>query len=139
MEKTIYIIRSVSGAGKTTLANTLEQSLPDLSCIICSADDFMVGEDDQYDFRPEKLGYCHTRCQHKFKKAVDEGFPHIIVSNTSTQFKDFKYYLEYGKEMGYQVFVMTLENYHGNNDVHQVPLMTLDRQEKNIRNSLKLR
>lgn len=140
--KSIYIIRHVSGAGSSTLANQLSLLAlhnPKLKVEICCADDFMVDDDGKYDFKREKLGYVHNKCKEKFLNAINDNFNLIIVNNTSVRYADFKYYLEMGEQNGYTIFVMVLENYHGNKDIHGCPDETLKRQEMLLSDSLKLR
>jgi len=140
--KSIYIIRHVSGAGSSTLANQLAilaLGNPKLSATICCADDFMVNDKGEYDFKAEKLGFVHQKCKEKFLDSIRDDINLIIVNNTSTKLGDFKFYLEEGEKAGYTVFVMVLEKYHVNNNIHNVPDLTLSRQEVNIKNSLKLR
>ena len=65
--------------------------------------------------------------------------PAIIVSNTFSRESEIAPYIELAEINDYEVTVMILENRHGNKSVHNVPEETLQRQETNIKNSLKLR
>ena len=140
MSRTILILRGCSGNGKSFLAETLQISLDSkLSGATVSADDYMVDSEGNYSFHPSKLGFCHKSCQDAFKKAIEDGVNQIVVSNTNVKYSDFKFYLETWEAAGYKVFVLVVENYHGNKDIHGLNDVTLERQEKSLRGSLKLR
>lgn len=128
-----YILHGISGCGKSTLADALIAN----GGVICCADDgFMVN--GNYVFDVNKLGFCHRLCQEKFAVAIAERQSPIVVANTNTTPKDWKFYDETAKENGYIVFHLVVENRHGGKDAHNVPVTTLEKQAQNIRNNLKL-
>ena len=135
MSKIVYILRSVSGAGKTTLA----KELVPCSSHICCADDFFTDKDGNYDFVPSLLKEAHKHCFNKFCNLIDLGYGPVVVSNTNTTEKEIETYSKIALANGYQVFSIVLENRHGNRDVHGVPDEVLERQENNLRKSLRLR
>jgi predicted kinase len=131
----LILIRAVSGAGKSTFAKIFA---PD-SCICC-ADDFFTDEEGNYNFDASKLGQAHKACQDKYLELLDSPFADtIVVSNTNTKESDYKFYLDEAEKRGIMVFSLVLENRHGNKNIHNVPDHVLERQEQNIKNSLKLR
>ena len=132
------ILRGVSSAGKSTLANFLVNN-SSCDAVYFEADMFMENEQGQYEFRPEKLGYCHNKCASSVKASMVNELPLIIVSNISTKERDFKIYIELATKYGYKVTSLVVENRHGNKDLHNVPEETLKKQEEAIRQSLKLR
>jgi hypothetical protein len=133
--KKIIILRSVSSAGKSTFANYIASLDP--TTVICCADDYFY-IDGEYRFDSSKLGVAHGACKEKFKKAIDNNVKTIIIANTNTKEKEFAYYEEYAKGTGYMVISLVIEKRHENKNSHNVPQETLDKQELNIRNSLKL-
>ena len=131
----LILIRAVCGAGKSTFAKIFA---PD-SCICC-ADDFFTDEEGNYNFDASKLGQAHKACQDKYLELLDSPFTDtIVVSNTNTKESDYKFYLDEAEKRGIMVFSLVLENRHGNKNIHNVPDHVLERQEQNIKNSLKLR
>lgn len=93
-----------------------------------------------YNWYAEGLGKAHKACQEKFDAALDEPFTEtIIVANVNAKPSDWKYYVDKATKAGLVVTFVVLENRHGNKDVHNVPIETLERQEKSIRENLKLR
>lgn len=122
MDKTVVILRGVSNAEKTTFANFIGGD-------VCSADDFFTDETGEYKFDASKLSEAHEYCFDKFKKLIDSGSSRIIISNTNTQYWEFKRYKEYAEEKGYIVFCTILENRHGNRNNHDVPDLAIERQK----------
>lgn len=132
-DKICYILHGVSGCGKSKLADVLTSN----GGIICCADDgFIVN--GNYVFEVNKLGLCHRQCQEKFTQSLVDKQSPLVVANTNTTPKDWKFYDETAKENGYIVFHLVVENRHGGKDVHNVPIATLEKQAQNIRNNLKL-
>ena len=136
--KILMILRGASGSGKSSLAHFLVNN-SSCEAVYYEADMFMENEQGQYEFKPEKLGYCHNKCVSSVEASMVSELPLIIVSNTSTKERDFKAYIDLANKHGYKVTSLVVENRHGNKDLHNVPEETLKRQEEAIRQSLKLR
>ena len=136
MNKTLYILRGVSGCGKTTLARALASSLPNAAAH--AADDYHYDEDGNYNFKFENLGKAHKQCQNNVARDMRLGLDSIIVHNTNTSEKETKPYTDLAEEFGYRVVSLVVENLHGNKDVHNVPQEVRDGQERRLRDSLRL-
>jgi predicted kinase len=112
-------MRGPSGAGKSTY---VERNLPD--ALVCSADHFFYQEDGTYRFNRSKLGPAHETCKKKFKQALKDRVPLVVVDNTNTMIKEMKPYVMAAKHHGYRVECVHLkvpaEVAHGRN-VHGVP------------------
>lgn len=142
MVKTLVILRSVSGAGKSTFGNLLVK-LAQLANLTKNntnhaADDLFTDKEGNYNFKPEWLGAAHKECISSVEDSMCFEEPLIICSNTNTTKKELKPYLDLASKYNYQVFSLIVENRHGDTNVHNVPQKTLDRQEQNLRNSIKL-
>jgi predicted kinase len=130
-EKTLFIIRGVPGAGKTTLATSL-------GGVYFEADKFfMINGEYKFDF--SKLRLAHDLCRHSTESAMNTGHERVIVSNTFTSEEEMYPYLDLAKEYGYRVVSLIVENRHGNKSIHDVPEETLKKMESKLRNSIKLR
>lgn len=132
MENTIYLLRGLPGAGKTSLANTLiDLYTSDLySAVNNAADDYHYENGPnpgEYDFNPKAMGYAHKQCQSRTMVAMDTGTKCVIVSNTLTTEKEIKPYLEMAEKFGYKVVSLVVENRHGNKSVHNVPDEALEK------------
>lgn len=135
----LYLIRGIPGSGKTTLANTLASGLvgsPGITGVtVVAADDFMVDREGNYDFRPERLHYCHTQCLKTTEAALKLGEA-VIVHNTLTTEKELEPYIRLAKELDVRYTVIIVENRHEGKNVHGVPDEKL--QQMRNRFSLKL-
>lgn len=140
MEKTLIILRGVSGAGKSTVAEMLSEGV----WPICEADKFHYTEDGVYDWKPENIQAAHKWCQNQVRGYMEDNFHglgnwvKIIVSNTTTTEKELKPYIDLAEEYGYKVVSLVVENRHGNDSIHNVPQEIRDTQERRLRSSLKL-
>ncbi|HAZ7467444.1 TPA: ATP-binding protein [Escherichia coli] len=132
--KQLIILRGVSGAGKSTVAEIISEGY----WPICEADQYHYTENGVYDWKPENVGKAHAWCQSIVRDAMASNIKKIIVSNTSTTEKELKPYLTLAEEFGYQVISLVVENRHGNDSIHEVPQHIRDQQEKRLRSSLKL-
>lgn len=132
--KQLIILRGVSGAGKSTVAEIISEN----HWPICEADQYHYTEDGVYEWKAENVGKAHAWCQSIVRDAMASNIKKIIVSNTSTTEKELKPYLTLAEEFGYQVISLVVENRHGNDSIHEVPQHIRDQQEKRLRSSLKL-
>lgn len=132
--KQLIILRGVSGAGKSTVAEIISEGY----WPICEADQYHYTKSGVYDWKPENVGKAHAWCQGIVRDAMASNLNKIIVSNTSTTEKELKPYLALAEEFGYQVISLVVENRHGNDSIHEVPQYIRDQQEKRLRGSLKL-
>lgn len=135
--KVVVVLRSVSGGGKSTFADYI-LTLSKNDAKICCADDYFE-KDGEYRFDITKLGAAHEWCRNQFSSLIELGAQDIVVANTNCSEKEFSFYKDTAEENGYRVFVVVIENRHGNKDIHGVPDVTLAHQENKLRNSIKLR
>lgn len=134
MKKKIFILRSAPGAGKSTLAEILDDR-PNWHTVC--ADDYLYNEDGVYDFSLAKGGANHMKCQARFTELLkDELVEGIIVSNTNTKPSDYKFYEDKAAEVGAMVFHLVVENRHGGKNTHNVPEETIERMKNNLRSNI---
>lgn len=131
-QRNLIILRGVSGSGKTTFCNLM----PD--AVVCCADDYFM-KDGVYKWYPEGLSNAHGYCWNKFVDAVTLTTKDIIIANVNAKASDWNKYVDQAKTLGFLVTFVVLENRHGGKNIHNVPEATLERQEKTIRENLKLR
>jgi hypothetical protein len=86
----IYILRGISGSGKSTEAMRLALFKKEF---ICSADDYFM-KDGVYQFDPALLSYVHNQCLQKYISLVFAETPTIVVDNTNTTWAEMKPYWE---------------------------------------------
>ena len=104
MEKTVYIMRGISGSGKSTIASVLAERN---NGIICSTDDYFI-VDGEYKFDPSKLAENHQKNFERFKELLEKGEETIIVDNTNLKYWEAKNYIKEAKKHNYRVMVMNI-------------------------------
>lgn len=98
--KTLYIIRALPGAGKSTLAAMLGPKEN-----VFSTDDYFM-KDGKYLFDGSKIGKAHAWNQARVKAAIQSGLDPIIVDNTNTQLWEAKPYVQMAVDAGYDIQVV---------------------------------
>jgi len=132
--KTLYLLRGLPGAGKSTLAKSI-------GVVYFEADMFfMVG--NEYKFDMSKIKDAHAWCQDQVRTAMKNadagiGDTRIAVANTFTQECEMKAYTDMATEYGFTVFSIIVESRHKSTNIHGVPADVLDRMEERF--ELKLR
>lgn len=119
---TLIIARGLPGSGKTTFAKFVQTLNPNVKAV--AADDFMVDEHGNYKFDANRLTYCHKRCLEETTALLLCGH-HVVVHNTFTRNWEFSDYVNVAKKLNVPYFVVIIENMHGNQSVHNVPLTKL--------------
>jgi predicted kinase len=120
MNKNLYLLRGIPGAGKSTLAKQLGDTHFETDSY------FMV--DGQYKFDPTKLKKAHEWCQGEVELAMIHNHvtygldgSDIVVSNTFTQEWEMEKYYQLANQYDYRVFSIIVENRHGGKNLHGVP------------------
>ena len=105
-----------------------------------SADDYFRDEHGNYNFIPEKIGEAHAQCRERFMEALKEPEAKtIVVNNTNVSESHWTFYEQEAKKVNIPVIFLVIENRHGNVNDKSIPDNVLDRQERAIIESLKLR
>jgi energy-coupling factor transporter ATP-binding protein EcfA2 len=134
MSKMLILLRGVSGAGKSKLANILAEAL---SGRAYAADDFLMNG-DKYEWSADKLGEAHMACVSSVESELSSGSGIVIVHNTMTSEKDVVPYKEIADRNGAMLISLVVENRHGGKNTHGVPQASIDRQARKLLNSIKL-
>lgn len=138
--KTCIILRGLPGSGKSSFARFIRDSDPHRCLVeIVSADDYFTDIEGNYNFEIGKLDEAHAWCAARAHAEFADNTDIVIIDNTNCRVEEFNWYKETAEEHGYQVFVVLVENHHGNKSIHAVPERTLVRREALLRNSIKLR
>ena len=117
--KTLYLLRGLPGAGKSTLASQLSNTH-------FEADMYFTNENGQYFFNPSEIKNAHAWCQSEVHTAMilnhtTGASESIVVSNTFTQEWEMEPYFKLAESYGYRVFSIIVENRHGGENQHGVP------------------
>lgn len=131
----LIILRSVSGAGKSSLARLL------MNCGVVQqhveADMYFTSGSGEYQFDPSKLPIAHKWCKDVTEDFMKSGFS-VVVSNTFTTEKEIQPYLDLAEQYGYKVVSLIVENRSGTKDIHGVPDEIKQRQASRLQQSIKL-
>lgn len=132
--ETLYVIRGVSGSGKSTFAKKLAEALQ-----ICyfEADMYHYDEEGNYNWKPSTVAASHAWCRNMVIEELGKG-KSVIVANTTTTEKELAPYLAIAEEMCCNVVSLIVENRHGNDSIHDVPQEIRERQAQRLRGSIKL-
>ena len=125
-KKKVVILRAIPGSGKSTLARTIQSMVPDT--VIVSADNYFIGPDGVYTFRPAEIKNAHAQCMSEFNNALkDRNVKMIIVDNTNIQRWNFLAYIKIARQMRAQVTVIRFDadKSVGNRNTHGVPEETI--------------
>lgn len=116
--KNLYLIRSIPGAGKSTLAKAL---VGDKDYCHKEADMFFVNRDGEYKFNPSQLKEAHQWCKEEVEFLMKYEHPTVVVSNTFTQEWEMEDYFKLAEKYGYRVHSIIVEKRHDGVNQHGVP------------------
>jgi hypothetical protein len=91
-----------------------------------------------YQYDELKIASAHMWCQQLFLENLKEGTDTVIVANTNTRESYVNLYRKLAIEHGYMVFVLTVENWHDGQDVHNVPEDVKTKMRESLIKSIKL-
>ena len=138
-ELNLILLRGVSGSGKTTVAQLFTDAV-----LISTDDYFMIPNAEgvlQYQFDANSLVVNHQKCQDEVESAMrhvesqDEFLDDmvtvtctIVVHNTFTQEWEMDAYYKLAETYGFTVHTLIVENRHGSQSTHDVPLDLIEKQ-----------
>lgn len=103
--KELVILRGLPSAGKSYTANQLKGE----TGVIYSTDEYWYkvnfpDRPEEYSFNRSLLGEAHRWNQLRTQRAIDNGFPLIIIDNTNTTAAEFCcQYVRYAHFQGYKI------------------------------------
>jgi len=127
----LIILRGIPGCGKTSFAEVLGGK-------VASADDFLINDKGEYEWSFDRCKMAHSLCIELATLLMKDKTPKVIISNTNTRTKDVEFWTNMGKQYGYRVFSVIIENRHGGKDNHAVPESTLIKMKDQLSNSVVL-
>jgi predicted kinase len=111
----LILLRGLPGAGKSTLAMSLaEGKYP-----VLSVDDYFT-RNGKYEFKFEENHLAYKSCEERTIEQMKIGTEKIFVDNTFTLDWEMEPYFKAASENNYRIHVLTVENYHGGKNTHEV-------------------
>ena len=138
----VIIMRGLPGSGKSTwIKKTFTD--PGKVVIVCSADDFHLDKDGNYNFDPALAGEAHNCCLRKFLITLEreiEGptkgaIEAVIVDNTNTTLAELAPYVRLAEALGFKYTIVQTEcsiQTAVERNIHGVPVGTMFTMRKNL-------
>ena len=139
--KRAFIMRGVSGSGKSSIAKMLAPDSDTDSMIFSTDQYFMVN--GKYEFDPSKLRENHAKNLQAWIDAVEaELYSTVVCDNTNTTDWELMIYRETAEDNGYDVIYVAIEpnldkldEYHARN-THGVPKEVIKSQISRLADEL---
>ncbi|MHB8260191.1 MAG: AAA family ATPase [Bacteroidia bacterium] len=114
----LILLRGLPGSGKTTLANLLsEEGKYPIHSIDTYFTDTKTGV---YNFCFDKNHLAYKQCQEQTEQSIKQGFQKIFIDNTFTLEWEMEPYFKLAAKYKCSVFVITVENRHGDRNTHHI-------------------
>ncbi len=114
----LILLRGLPGSGKTTLAKVLSENN---TYPVFSVDDYFTNEiTGEYLFNFQNNHLAYKQCEMLTKDAMLQSISKVIVHNTFTTEWELEPYFKLASSYNYLLFVVTVENYHEQKNVHEV-------------------
>lgn len=115
----LILLRGLPGSGKTTLARALsENGKYPVNSIDMYFTDPQTGE---YNFRYQDNHLAYKNCEQVTAQQMAQKHEKIFVDHTFTLDWEMEPYFKLAAQHGYQLHVVTVENYHGGQNTHDIP------------------
>lgn len=115
--KSLIVLRGLPGSGKSKLAEVLSEK-GKYPCF--SIDDYFTSEDGTYNFVHTENHKAYQACQDQVESAMVLGSEKIFLHNVFSMDWEMEPYFRMAAELGYQVFVVTVENRHKGKNLHGI-------------------
>jgi predicted kinase len=119
--KHLILFRGLPGSGKSSLSFAL--------CDEAFSADMYFERHGEYCFDASKLKWAHEWCRAHVANSMISGSQTIGVANTFTQDWEMQPYFDLAKKYNYQISTVIVENRHGSENIHGVPVDKIEQME----------
>ncbi len=111
IKKTVIINRAISGSGKTTMAESLKDTMEinGYSVSIHSTDNYFINEEKKYVFDITKLQEFHEKNQNAFIQDLIDEVDVVVCDNTNIIPWQTALYTEAARKFGYTIIFISFE------------------------------
>jgi predicted kinase len=114
----LFLFRGLPGSGKSSIVQLLSENG---TYPIYSVDDFFTNsQTGEYHFQFDQNHLAYKQCEDNVEQAMKGEQIKIFVHNTFTIAWEIEPYFKLASKYNYKVFVLTVENYHGSENSHDV-------------------
>lgn len=124
IEKALILLRGLPGSGKSTLAKVLSE---DGKYPIHSIDSYFTNEKGDYHFEFDKNYLAYKNCEDETRKSLESNCKKVFVDNTFTLEWEIEPYVKLASEFNYKLHIVTVENYHGNKNIHDISMEQIEK------------
>jgi predicted kinase len=115
----LLLLRGLPGSGKTTLAKAIQLAS---GCPIISIDDYFTDPvTGRYFFKYQENHLAYKHCETRTRQALEQGYLLVVLHHTFTLDWEMEPYFKMASDMDYSIHAVTVENYHGGQNVHDIP------------------
>lgn len=123
--KALILLRGLPGAGKSSLAKLLseEGKYP-----VFAIDDYFTNNlTGEYHFDFSKNYLAYQQCENLTEQAMSASTPKVFADNAFTLNWEMEPYFKLAAKYQYLIYVITVEKYHNNENIHDVSKEQLEK------------
>jgi predicted kinase len=125
VELNLFLLRGLPGSGKSTIAKVLSESgkYP-----VYSVDDYFTdSKSGVYHFKFDENYLAYKFCESNTETSMQDNVAKIFIANTFTLDWEIAPYFKLAAKYNYKIFVLTVENYHGHKNSHEVSQVQIEK------------
>lgn len=128
--RSLILLRGLPGSGKSTLAGILSEAR---KYPVLSIDSYFTNDKGEYNFEYQNNHLAYKNCEEQTKMQMERGAEKIFVDNTFTMDWEMEPYFKLASQYNYKVFVITVENRHGGENIHNIGKEQLNKMAANYK------